>query len=191
MKAYSMDLRERVLNECAAGLGTKAVAGKYSVSASWVRRLKQRKREHGRIGPGSSRNTRVPRLDARSDEIRGADRGHPGPDTGGGTQGGAGGDGRPVHTVGGRRQVRAPVGLLVGPGHDPRVRDGGPCERLLGTRAAGTPARKRHHETSFAEVSGRAPDRVGNCARNCFGPVSPVRCRAGRERERLAGGGPR
>lgn len=119
MKAYSMDLRERVLDECAAGLGTKAVAGKYSVSASWVRRLKQRKQEHGRIGPGSSRNTRVPRLDARSDEIRGADRGHPGPDTGG-NSGRAGGDGRPVHTVGGRRQVRAdgekrPPGGRAGP----------------------------------------------------------------------------
>ena len=70
MKSYSMDLRERVLKACDAGLGTKAVAEKYAVSASWVRRLKQRRREDGRTAPKSSRNTRVPQLDARADRIR-------------------------------------------------------------------------------------------------------------------------
>ena len=70
MKPYSMDLRERVLEACDAGLGTKAVAEKYSVSASWVRRLKQRRREDGRTAPKSSRNTRVPQLAAHADRIR-------------------------------------------------------------------------------------------------------------------------
>jgi transposase len=70
MKPYSMDLRERVLKDCAAGLGTKAVAEKYSVSPSWVRRLKQRKREDGRTEPRPPRNKRVPKLAAHADTIR-------------------------------------------------------------------------------------------------------------------------
>jgi transposase len=70
MKPYSMDLRERVFKDCVAGLGTKAVAQKYSVSQSWVRRLKQRNRRDGRIEPKSSRNHRVPQLDAYADRIR-------------------------------------------------------------------------------------------------------------------------
>jgi transposase len=70
MKPYSMDLRERVLKDCAAGMGTEAVAEKYSVSPPWVRRLKQRKREDGRVEPRSPRNKRVPKLDAHADRIR-------------------------------------------------------------------------------------------------------------------------
>lgn len=70
MKPYSMDLRERILKDCAAGLGTKAVARKYSVSESWVRRLKQRKREGRGTEPRSTRNKRVPKLDAHADRIR-------------------------------------------------------------------------------------------------------------------------
>jgi transposase len=70
MKPYSMDLRERVLRDCAAGLGTKAVAEKYSVSESWVRRLKQRKREGRPVEPRSPRNKRVPKLDRHAGRIR-------------------------------------------------------------------------------------------------------------------------
>ena len=44
MRAYSADLRERVLGDCDAGMGTRAVAQKYRVSASWVRRLKPTRR---------------------------------------------------------------------------------------------------------------------------------------------------
>ena len=49
--AYSMDLRQRVIDDCDAGLGTQAVAEKYSVSPAWVRRLKQHRRERGDIRP--------------------------------------------------------------------------------------------------------------------------------------------
>ena len=49
--AYSMDLRQRVIDDCDAGLGTKAVALKYRVSPAWVRRLKQHRRERGDIRP--------------------------------------------------------------------------------------------------------------------------------------------
>lgn len=51
MEAYSMDLRKRVLARCDAGHGTKEVAQQFSVSESWVRRLKQRRRELNRIEP--------------------------------------------------------------------------------------------------------------------------------------------
>jgi len=52
MQAYSMDLRKRVLADSDAGLPTKQVAEKYGVSRTWVRWLKQRRRETGRIAPG-------------------------------------------------------------------------------------------------------------------------------------------
>lgn len=40
MKAYSMDLRQRVIDDCDASISTKLVAEKYGVSPAWVRRLK-------------------------------------------------------------------------------------------------------------------------------------------------------
>ena len=70
MKPYSMDLRERVLKDCDAGQGTKAVAAKFSVSSAWVRRLKQRRREDGQVAPRPSRNRRAPKLAAHADRIR-------------------------------------------------------------------------------------------------------------------------
>jgi transposase len=51
MRAYSMDLRERVFADCQAGLTTAAVAAKYTVSAAWVRRLKQRHKATGSLAP--------------------------------------------------------------------------------------------------------------------------------------------
>ena len=39
MKAYSMDLRERILQDCDAGMEARQVALKYRVSESWIRRL--------------------------------------------------------------------------------------------------------------------------------------------------------
>ena len=56
MRPYSMDLRERVLADCDEGLGTGQVAAKYRVSASWVRRLKQRRRESGEVAPRPHRH---------------------------------------------------------------------------------------------------------------------------------------
>ncbi len=50
-KAYSMDLRQRVIADGDAGLGTRAVASKYRVSPAWVRRLKQHCRERGDLLP--------------------------------------------------------------------------------------------------------------------------------------------
>ena len=47
MRAYSMDLRERVLLDSDAGMKAADVAAKYRVSGSWVRLLKQRRRKTG------------------------------------------------------------------------------------------------------------------------------------------------
>ncbi|MEN6449915.1 MAG: hypothetical protein ABFC96_05425 [Thermoguttaceae bacterium] len=58
MEPYPTEMRKRILADCDAGMGTQAVALKYLVSESWVRRLKQRRRESGEISarkPGSRR----------------------------------------------------------------------------------------------------------------------------------------
>jgi transposase len=51
MEAYSLDLRKRVLARCDAGHGATQVAEEFDVSPAWVRRLKQRRREHNTIAP--------------------------------------------------------------------------------------------------------------------------------------------
>ena len=76
MRAYSMDLRERVLHDSDAGMQAAAVAGKYRVSASWVRRLKQqRRRETRRSRPApaalrAASGARVPAAHARGIDPR-------------------------------------------------------------------------------------------------------------------------
>jgi transposase len=69
MKAYSMDLRERVLKDCDAGMSTREVALKFDVSESWVRRLKQRRRETGEVAPRSPRNGTQPKWLAHAEKI--------------------------------------------------------------------------------------------------------------------------
>lgn len=49
--SYSQDLRDRVLSARDRGLKTKQVANLFRVSASWVRRVIQRRREEGRTQP--------------------------------------------------------------------------------------------------------------------------------------------
>jgi transposase len=74
MKAYSMDLRVRVLADVDAGLATAVVARKYSVSSAWVRRLKQRRAATGEVTPRSQRHGRVPGWVAHAEAIREAVR---------------------------------------------------------------------------------------------------------------------
>jgi transposase len=69
---YSTDLRERVLADCDAGLTTRAVARKYRVSESWVRRLKQLRRETGRVAPAPPRGGQPPTWAAYAERIRAA-----------------------------------------------------------------------------------------------------------------------
>lgn len=62
MAAYSMDLRTRILQDSDAGMMADAVAEKYRVSPSWVRRLKQRRRASGEIAPRRQTRWRTPIL---------------------------------------------------------------------------------------------------------------------------------
>ena len=70
MKAYSIDLRERVLKDSDAGMKTQAVAQKYSVSPAWVRRLKQRRRQTGQVAPAQQRHGPRPAWEPLADCIR-------------------------------------------------------------------------------------------------------------------------
>ena len=56
MKAYSKEMRRDVLAACDAGEGTKSVALRFKCSESWVRRVKQERRELGKVAPSTTRN---------------------------------------------------------------------------------------------------------------------------------------
>ena len=58
MKAYDKEFRGEVLAACDAGEGTKAVALRFGVSESWVRRINQRRRESGQVAPLTARPRR-------------------------------------------------------------------------------------------------------------------------------------
>ena len=70
MEAYSKDLRVRILADADRGLGTRALATKYQVSESWVRRLKQRRRESGEITARKRRVFRTPILAPHYERLR-------------------------------------------------------------------------------------------------------------------------
>ena len=78
MKAYSIDLRERVLRACDAGMGTGAAAERYAVSPSWVRKLKQQRRETGSIQPRVATPGPPPTLGPHADRLRDLVRSAPG-----------------------------------------------------------------------------------------------------------------
>jgi len=64
MRAYSMDLRERVVAACDVGDATRGqVAGRFSVSIRWVRDLLRRRRETGSIAPSPHGGGRRPAFD--------------------------------------------------------------------------------------------------------------------------------
>lgn len=69
MKAYSPEFRRDVLLACDEGGGTQAVALHFGVSESWVRRIKQERRECGKVAPCRTKN-RVPKWVPEADRIR-------------------------------------------------------------------------------------------------------------------------
>ena len=71
MAPYSMDLRTRVLRDSDAGMPSKEVAAKYSVSRAWVDRLKQRRRETGEIRPRQQTTFRHRVLEGQEDRLAG------------------------------------------------------------------------------------------------------------------------
>lgn len=78
MKAYSVDLRERVLAACDDGMGTAEAAEAFAVSTAWVRRLKQRRRETGSIAPRAGAPGPAPTLAPHADRLRELVRANPG-----------------------------------------------------------------------------------------------------------------
>ena len=58
MGTYSKEFRREVLAACDTGEGTRSVALRFKVSESWVRRIKQERREQGKLAPLSKRRRR-------------------------------------------------------------------------------------------------------------------------------------
>jgi transposase len=68
MKAYSTDLRERVVAACDAGDATREqVAARFSVSAAWIRKLVRRRRQTGSIEPRPHGGGKAPAFDAEAE----------------------------------------------------------------------------------------------------------------------------
>jgi transposase len=65
---YSAEFRGEVLKACDAGAGTRVVATQFNVSESWVRRIKQERREQGKLAPLKTRR-RTPKWVAHSERI--------------------------------------------------------------------------------------------------------------------------
>ncbi|MEW4490660.1 hypothetical protein AB1L42_21430 [Thalassoglobus sp. JC818] len=55
MQPYSKEFRRDVLAACDAGGGSRAVALRFNVGESWVRRIKQERREQGKTTPTPTR----------------------------------------------------------------------------------------------------------------------------------------
>ena len=67
MKAYSTDLRARVVAACDARDGTREqIADRFSVSVAWVRKLIRQRRETGSIDPKPRGGGRAPAFDAEA-----------------------------------------------------------------------------------------------------------------------------
>ena len=66
MKPYAAEFRGEVLAACDANEGTHAVAVRFDVSESWVRRIKQQRRETGQVAPKTA-STPLPKWRAWAD----------------------------------------------------------------------------------------------------------------------------
>lgn len=69
MRAYSIDLRERVLADFDAGMGNEAVARKYHVSGRWVYKLRRQREQTGDIAPRKSISGAKPKLAEYADQL--------------------------------------------------------------------------------------------------------------------------
>lgn len=68
MKAYSTDLRERVVAACDADDATREqIAARFSVSVTWIRKLMRQRRQTGSIAPKPRGGGRVRAFDAEAD----------------------------------------------------------------------------------------------------------------------------
>ena len=79
MRAYSVDLRVRVLAAGDDGMGAAEAADTFAVSEAWVRRIRPRRREAGEVAPRvPDRSARPPVSAARAGELAALVRTHPG-----------------------------------------------------------------------------------------------------------------
>lgn len=79
MRAYSMDLRVRVLAACEGGMSSPEAAEAFSVSESWVRTLRRQFRATGEVAPRTrSRCGPAPALAAHAGRLAELVRGSPG-----------------------------------------------------------------------------------------------------------------
>lgn len=58
MEPYDAEFRGEVLAACDSKEGTRAVALRFNVSESWVRRIKQQRRETGQVAPKKAASRR-------------------------------------------------------------------------------------------------------------------------------------
>ena len=66
MEPYSTEIRSEVLAACDANEGTRVIALRFKVSESWVRRVKQQRRETGQVEPKTA-SPRQPKWQAWAD----------------------------------------------------------------------------------------------------------------------------
>lgn len=76
MQPYSKEFRREILAACDAGGGTREVALRFDVSESWVRRIKQERRELSKTAPCLTRQ-RTPKWMAEPEQIQAAIRRQP------------------------------------------------------------------------------------------------------------------
>jgi transposase len=69
MKPYSKEFRGEVLAACDRGRGTREVATHFKVSESWVRRIKQERRELNKVAPLLKRR-RIPLWAPLAEQMR-------------------------------------------------------------------------------------------------------------------------
>jgi transposase len=65
---YSAEFRGEILKACDGGEGTRVVATRFNVSESWVRRVKQERREQGKLAPLKTKK-RTPKWAIHADQI--------------------------------------------------------------------------------------------------------------------------
>src|SRR5712672_878709 len=69
MRAYSMDLRERVMAALEEGESSLEVAARMGVHDSWVRKLRRRRDRTGTIAPAAHGGGRERKLDSGCEQV--------------------------------------------------------------------------------------------------------------------------
>jgi transposase len=76
MEPYSVEFRSEVLAACDANEGTRVIAQRFKVSESWIRRIKQQRRETGQVSPKTA-SPRQPKWHAWADWLIAKIESHP------------------------------------------------------------------------------------------------------------------